>query len=85
MRANRPPFDGRRRGTGATTWTNPTKVYVDSISVTTPTLSLTFDTASSVSSTPSTVDLGGQVLWLASGSSDTSASNVTLGWLATCP
>jgi hypothetical protein len=74
-------------GMGSTAWANPTKVYVDSMSVTTGSpLSFPFDTAGTVDTNPSNgVDVGGQVLWLNSNSADTSASNVTLGWLATCP
>jgi len=66
-------------------WSNPTVVYVDSITVATPTLSYTFDTSATVSVNPSSGDVGGQVLWQHSGSTDTTASGVTLGWVATCP
>jgi hypothetical protein len=70
----------------STAWTNPTKVYVDSVTVPAPALSFPFDTSGSIDTTASAgVDVGGQVLWLNSNGSDTSASNVTLGWLATCP
>ncbi|HEY0465338.1 MAG TPA: hypothetical protein VGC79_14085 [Polyangiaceae bacterium] len=66
-------------------WSSPTLVYVDSIAVSSPTLSYSFDTSSSVRSTPSTLDVAGQVLWQNSNSVDTTASNVTLGWITSCP
>jgi len=68
--------------------TNPTRIYVDwvSASVITPAPSFPFDTSGTVDTTASTgVDVGGQVLWLNSASSDTSAAGVTLGWLTSCP
>ena len=66
-------------------WVNPTIVYIDSISVTNPTLSFTFDATASVSPTPSTTNAAGQALWLNSGTSDTTATGATLGWQAMCP
>jgi len=69
-------------------WSNPTVVYLDSITVVQPSLttSFTFDTSSSVStSTSNTSDVSGQVLWLNSLTSDTTATGVSLGWQATCP
>jgi len=66
-------------------WVNPTIVYVDSISVTNPTLSFTFDATASVNPTPSTTNAAGQALWLNSGTSDTTATGATLSWQATCP
>ena len=68
-----------------TGWTNPTIVYVDSITVMTPALSFPFDTTSTVSTTPTGSDVAGQVLWPHNGSSDTTAAGVTLAWQATCP
>lgn len=68
----------------ASGWSNPTIVYVDSITVAMPGMFFPFDTASSVSG-PSTADVAGQVLWQPSGASDTTASGVTLSWQATCP
>jgi len=70
-----------------TAWSNPTIVYIDSIAVTmtSPTLSFAFNTNGTVRSTPSTLDVAGQVLWQNSNTVDTTASNVALGWLATCP
>jgi hypothetical protein len=61
-------------------WSSPTVVYVDSITVQTPTLSFTFDAASSVS----TSNTAG-ALWLNGGSSDTTASGSTVSWQASCP
>ncbi|MEI9952455.1 MAG: hypothetical protein WDO74_26620 [Pseudomonadota bacterium] len=72
-------------GASSTSWSNPTIVYVDSITVVTPTLSFTLDAASSVSTTPTNTDVGGQVMWLNNDPSDTNAGAVTLGWQATCP
>ena len=72
----------------STSLTNPTKIYIDSVStsVITPVPSFPFDTSTSVVTTPSNgVDVGGQVLWFNSNTSDTSASGVTLGWLTSCP
>jgi len=67
------------------TWSNPTIVYVDSISVATPTLSFTLDAAASVYTTPTTSSASGQAMWLNSGTSDTTATNVSVSWQATCP
>src|SRR6185369_7915074 len=61
-------------------WSNPTVVYVDSITVTTPTLSFTFDAASSVA----TSNTSG-ALRLTGGSSDTTASGAAVTWQATRP
>jgi hypothetical protein len=69
----------------SSSWTDPTIVYVDSVSVTTPTLSFTFDGSSSVDTTPTTTAATGQALWVNSGAMDTTAVGVTLGWQATCP
>jgi hypothetical protein len=66
-------------------WTSPTVVYIDSITVTSPALSFTFDGSSSVYPTPSTTNVAGQALWLNSGSLDTTAVGATLSWQATCP
>jgi len=64
----------------STTWSNPTIVYVDSITVQSPALSFTFDANSSVS----TSNTSG-TLWLNSNSLDTTASGSALTWQATCP
>jgi len=71
----------------ATVWSNPTIVYIDSITVTTPTVtqSFTFDTAATLTPTPTTADPSTPILWLNSASSDTKAANVTLAWQPTCP
>jgi len=61
-------------------WSNPTIVYVDSITVTSPALSFMFDAANSVSSSNTS-----GALWLNGGPSDTTADNVALSWQATCP
>src|SRR5206468_432422 len=54
-------------------WADPTVVYVDSITVKTPTLSFTFDAASSITAS-TTADPAGQLLWLASNTLDTTAT-----------
>lgn len=69
----------------SSSWTSPTIVYIDSITVTTPTLSFTFDASSSVYPTPTTTAATGQALWVNSGTVDTTAVGVSLGWQATCP
>ncbi len=70
-------------GTGATSWTNPTVVYVDSVTITGTNLtmaSFTFDTASTVSTTP-TSSGPSNVMWLNNYSSDTNVTGATLSWL----
>jgi len=66
-------------------WSNPTIVYVDSLTVTSPALSFTFDATASVNPTPTTTSPSGQALWLNSGSTDTTAAGSALSWQATCP
>ena len=66
-------------------WSNPTVVYVDSISVVSPALSFPFDSSASVNSTAGNTDLSNQVMWQHNGSSDTTATNVALSWVQTCP
>jgi len=61
-------------------WSNPTTVYVDSITVQSPALSFSFDAASSVS----TSNTSG-ALWLNGNSQDTTASGSAVTWQATCP
>jgi hypothetical protein len=68
-----------------TGWSASTVVYVDSITVTSPTLSFTFDAATTVSTTPSNVDVSGQVMWLNNASSDTIGTSPTLAWQQACP
>ena len=70
---------------GGTTFTNPTVVYVDSISVTTPARSFSFDAASTVNTTPTAAHAGDTALWQNSASADTTASGSTLEWVASCP
>jgi hypothetical protein len=72
-------------GSGSSAWTNPTIIFVDSITVTTPARSFTFDTTSSVSTMAASTDIASQALWLNSNSSDTTAARSTLAWSATCP
>lgn len=67
------------------TWSDPTVVYVDSISVDAPALSFPFGTMATVSATAQSSDVTGQVLWLNSGTSDTTATGSKLSWVATCP
>jgi hypothetical protein len=70
-------------GNGASSWTNPTVVYVDSITVTGTTLamsSFTFDTSATVSTTP-TGNGPNNVIWLNNFSGDTNVTGATLGWL----
>jgi len=67
------------------TWSNPTVVYVDSISVNAPALSFPFGTTGTVSGMAQSSDVAGQVLWLNSGTMDTTATGTTLSWVATCP
>ena len=66
-------------------WSNPTVVYIDSISVMTPALSYTFDASTSVIVPPTGTDPSNSALWQHNGSTDTTATGVTLGWQGTCP
>lgn len=66
----------------ASGWSNPTVIYIDSITV--KTTSFPFETTASVSTTASSSDQGNQVLWFNSGGSDSTATG-TLAWQATCP
>jgi hypothetical protein len=70
-------------GNGASSWTNPTVLYVDSITVTGTTLamsSFTFDTSNTVSTTP-TGSGPNNVIWLNNFSGDTNVTGATLSWL----
>jgi hypothetical protein len=70
-------------GTGATAWTNPTVLYVDSVVITGTNLtmaSFTFDTSASVSTTP-TSSGPNNVMWLNNFSSDTNVTGAALSWL----
>jgi hypothetical protein len=69
----------------STTWSSPTIVYIDSLTVTSPALSFTFDATASVSPTPMTMNASGQALWLNSGATDTTATEAMLSWQPTCP
>ncbi|HET7545370.1 MAG TPA: hypothetical protein VFK05_36135 [Polyangiaceae bacterium] len=68
----------------STMWSNPTIVYLDSLTVTSPALSFTFDTTASVNPTPTTVS-SGQALWLNVVPTDTTAAASALSWQDTCP
>ena len=61
-------------------WSNPTIVYVDSLSAESPALSFAFDASSSISASNTS-----GALWLNTGASDTTATGSTLSWQATCP
>jgi hypothetical protein len=69
----------------SSTWSNPTVVYIDSITVNKPALSFPFGTMSTVSATAQSSDVSGQVLWQNSGSMDTTATGTKLSWVADCP
>jgi len=69
----------------SSTWSNPTVVYVDSITVNKPALSFPFGTTGTVSATAQSSDVSGQVLWQNSGSTDTTATGTKLSWVADCP
>jgi hypothetical protein len=69
----------------SSSWLNPTIVYIDSITVTNPALTFTFDASTSVNPTPSPTNASGQALWLNSGATDTTATGAALSWQATCP
>ena len=69
-------------GTGSTSWTNPTVIYVDSVTIAGTTLamaSFTFDTSSTVSTTP-TSSGPNNVMWLNNYSADTNVT-AALSWL----
>lgn len=63
-------------------WSNPTVVYLDSITV--KTTSFPFDASASVSTTAGSTDQSGQVLWFNNGSSDSTATG-SVTWQASCP
>jgi len=70
-------------GAGASSWTNPTVIYIDSITVTGTTLttsSFTFDTTTTVSPTP-TGNGPNDIIWLNNFSGDTNVTGATLSWL----
>jgi hypothetical protein len=70
-------------GTGATSFTNPTVIYVDSITITGTTLTMAsfpFDTSSTVSTTP-TSSGPNNVMWLNNFSADTNVTGAALSWL----
>lgn len=70
-------------GTGSTAWTNPTVIYVDSVSIANTVLNpsvFAFDTADTVSTTPSTSSPPDQRMWLNNGPNDTTVA-ASLSWL----
>jgi hypothetical protein len=69
----------------SSSWSSPTIVYVDSITVKTPTLSFTLGATATVHPTPTATNAPGEALWLNSGATDTTATNVALSWQPTCP
>jgi hypothetical protein len=69
----------------SSSWSNPTIIYIDSLTISTPALSFTFDATGSVYPTPTATSASGQALWVNSGATDTTAVGVTVSWQATCP
>jgi hypothetical protein len=69
----------------ATSWANPTVLYVDSITVAMPTETFTFDSSSTLNTTATTTDPSTTVLWINNHAEDTTATGVALSWVATCP
>jgi hypothetical protein len=69
-------------GTGGSSFTNPTVLYVDRVDVTRPSgyHSWGFDTSSSVYTTPTSSGPQGCV-WLNSYSADTNVSGASISWL----
>jgi len=65
-------------------WSNPTIVYLDSLTVASPARSFTFDATASVDPTPTAI-VQGEALWLNIYPSDTTATGSALSWQATCP
>jgi hypothetical protein len=68
-------------------WESPSVVYIDSITVDTPAMSITFDDTATVNPTPLNADQSNQVMWLNDGDSDTTATGtgLALSWQAKCP
>jgi hypothetical protein len=71
-------------GRGSTAWVNPTLVYVDSFTVTSPSLGFQLDSSSTVNTTPTTYHAGDNAMWLNSAPSDTTATGSKISWSATC-
>jgi len=69
----------------ASSWSNPTVVFIDSIVLATPSRTFAFDATSSVYTTPTSTNAPGQALWLNAGATDTTATGAALSWQATCP
>jgi hypothetical protein len=73
-------------GADSSSWSNPTTVYIDSITVTAASLSFTFDATGSVYTTPTSSYATDTSIWLNSSSSDTTAlTGSSVAWAATCP
>jgi hypothetical protein len=71
---------------GATTWTNPTLVYIDSITVTQASLSFPFDETDSVYTTPASSHSSDTSLWLNNATADTTAlEGSSVAWSDTLP
>ncbi|HYP90525.1 MAG TPA: hypothetical protein VEQ59_20280 [Polyangiaceae bacterium] len=67
-------------------WSNPTILYIDSISVNTATpISITLDTTATVTPNGTSSDVANQSMWWNNNNGDTNTGNVTLSWQATCP
>jgi hypothetical protein len=70
-------------GAGASSWTNPTVIYVDSITVTGATLTISsfpFATSSTVYATPTSSGPNGAI-WLNDYSGDTNVTGAAVTWL----
>jgi hypothetical protein len=71
---------------GASSWSNPTIVSLDSITVAAPSLSFPFDDSSSVYVTPTTFHASDRAIWLNSATADTTAlTGSSVEWSASCP
>jgi hypothetical protein len=70
-------------GTGGSSFSNPTVIYIDRVDVARSSLAMgswTFDTAASINTTPTTSGAAGR-MWLNSYSADTNVSGATISWL----
>ncbi len=73
-------------GDGSATWTDPTIVYLDSITVTQASLSFPFDGTGTVYTTPASSHSSDTALWLNSATADTTAlEGSSVAWSETCP
>ncbi|MEO6599010.1 MAG: hypothetical protein ABIQ16_04000, partial [Polyangiaceae bacterium] len=69
---------------GSAAWANPTLVYVDSVTVTSPSLSFQLESSSTVNTTPTNYHTGDNALWLNNAPADTSATGSKISWSAKC-